>query len=434
MDVRLHVHRTLMISGGRANVFHNLGRVDTYNGIRSLPVRSGNRARRRSLPFTSPLAGPFPVCTKLPVPQSLRHAAAADATVIDMHSTRPTWFDGKQGPEGPLDSTYATTTPKRFDAFQQTVVEAYGPLALSTEDAATFRGRIRFASLGAVQLSEVHMADDLVVRRTPRMIRDTTRDYLKVFVPLGGRCVVAQDGREAALAPGDFVLYDNSRPYSATFSRQALSVMIPRGLLRISPRHLAHLTAQRIGGQQGLGALVSALLRQLGNHAADNHGAGNIYLADAVLDMLSAMFAERLSSETTIDMASGRTELLLRIHAFIDAHLSEPQLDVSSVAAAHHISVRQLAKLFEGEGHTVSQWIRDRRIEHCRRDLTEAHYADKPVGSIAASWGLVNAAYFSRRFKAVHGMTPTEYRAHTLKQRSSRSGSNTVRPPAAHSQ
>jgi AraC-like protein len=103
-------------------------------------------------------------------------------------------------------------------------VEAYGALALSTEDAATFRG---FESLGAVQLPEAHMAEDLVVRRTPRMIRGATRDYLKVFVPFGGRCFVAQDGREAALAPGDFVLYDNSRPYSATFSRQALSVMIP---------------------------------------------------------------------------------------------------------------------------------------------------------------------------------------------------------------
>ena len=376
----------------------------------------------------------FPSAPNCRCHRACNNAAAVDATVIDMHPTRPTSFGGKQGPEGPLDSNYATTTPDRFDAFQQTLVEAYGPLALSTEDAATFRGRIRFVSLGAVQLSEVHMADDLVVRRTPRMIRGATRDYLKVFVPLGGRCFVAQDGREAALAPGDFVLYDNSRPYSATFSRQSLSVMIPRGLLRISPRHLAHLTARRIGGRQGLGVLVSALLRELGNHATDSHGAGNIYLADAVLDMLSAMFAERLSSETTIDMASGRTELLLRIHAFIEAHLSEPQLDVSSVAAAHHISVRQLAKLFEGEGHTVSQWIRDRRIEHCRRDLTEVHYADKPVGSIAASWGLVNAAYFSRRFKAVHGMTPTEYRAHALNQRSSRSGSNTGTPPAAHSQ
>jgi hypothetical protein len=46
--------------------------------------------------------------------------------------------------------------------------------------------------------------------------------------------------------------------------------------------------------------LVWAFLCEWGNHAADNDSAGNIYLADAVLDMLSATFAERLLSETPI--------------------------------------------------------------------------------------------------------------------------------------
>jgi AraC-like DNA-binding protein len=188
-------------------------------------------------------------------------------------------------------------------------------------------------------------------------------------------------------------------------------------------------TAQRIGGQQGVGALVSAFLRELGKPHAEMHHAGNVYLADAVLNMLAASFAERLSSDGTIPTASGRNELLLRIHAFIETSLSEPYLDVASVAAAHHISVRQLQKLFEGEGRTVTQWIRDRRIEHCRRDLTDIRCADTPVGSIAARWGLVNAAYFSRRFKAVHGMTPTEYRAHALRTAIEPSGRGASRAP-----
>jgi AraC-like DNA-binding protein len=361
------------------------------------------------------------VRTELPLPQSQGHTATGETPVIDTSVRRlMARFDANQRREGLLDSSGATTTaPERFDAFHQTVVDAYGLLALSTDDVAAFRGRIRFASLGAVQLSEIRIANDVVVRRTPRLIRSDAQDYLKVCLPLGGRCLVAQDGREASLAPGDFVLYDNTRPYSAAFSRQALTVMIPRDLIRLSPRHLAHLTAQRIGGQQGLGALVSAFLRELGTHATENHHAGNIYLADAVLDMLAASFAERLSNDTTIQIASGRNDLLLRIRAFIETRLSEPHLDVSSVAAAHHISVRQLQKLFEGEGYTVTRWIRDRRIEHCRRDLTDTQYADTPVGTIAARWGLVNAAYFSRRFRAAHGMTPTEYRAHTLNRRSS---------------
>lgn len=318
-----------------------------------------------------------------------------------------------------------------FDAFEQKILDAYGPLALSTDDVTAFRGRIRSGTLGALQWSDIRIANNLVVRRTPRLIRDTPRDYLKVCLPMDGQCFVAQDGREASLAPGDFVLYDTTRPYSAVFSdvRQILTVMIPRDLIRLSPRHLAHLTGQRIGGRHGVGALASVFIRELGKHVAEKHRAGDIYLADAILDILAASFAERLSDETAVEMTSDRRELVLRIRRFIEIRLSEPHLDVTSVAAAHHISVRQLQKLFEDEGHTVTRWIRDRRIEHCRRDLADVQYADTPVGSIAARWGLVNAAYFSRRFRAAHGMTPTGYRAHALSRPASDAGSGSVCRP-----
>jgi AraC-like DNA-binding protein len=84
------------------------------------------------------------------------------------------------------------------------------------------------------------------------------------------------------------------------------------------------------------------------------------------------------------------------------------------VATANHISVRYVQKLFESEGETVTGWIRARRIEHCRRDLADPQCAQLPISSIAARWGLVNAAHFSRLFKSVHGLSPTEYRAQAL--------------------
>jgi hypothetical protein len=71
--------------------------------------------------------------------------------------------------------------------------------------------------------------------------------------------------------------------------------MIPRDLIRISPRHLPRVTARRVGSQHGLGALVSAFLRELGDHVTDRQGAGNVYLADAVVDMRSAATTDRSS-------------------------------------------------------------------------------------------------------------------------------------------
>jgi AraC-like DNA-binding protein len=66
--------------------------------------------------------------------------------------------------------------------------------------------------------------------------------------------------------------------------------------------------------------------------------------------------------------------------------------------------------LFHDEGLTVAGWIRQRRLDRCRRDLTDAVLASRSVASIAARWAFCNPAEFSPTFRAAHGMTPTEFR------------------------
>jgi AraC-like DNA-binding protein len=59
----------------------------------------------------------------------------------------------------------------------------------------------------------------------------------------------------------------------------------------------------------------------------------------------------------------------------------------------------------------VAGWVRQRRLERCRRDLLDPASAARPVSAVAARWGLVNAAHFSRAFRAAYGLSPVEYRA-----------------------
>jgi AraC-like DNA-binding protein len=191
-------------------------------------------------------------------------------------------------------------------------------------------------------------------------------------------------------------------------------VIVPHAALRLPATRLAELTAQRFSGRQGLGALVSQFLIRLGAQIASGHHAGNMMLADTVLDMLTAAFVERLSDEGSVDRAVGRRGLVLRVRAFIEKRLGDPHLDVATIAAAQYISVRYLQMVFADEGQTVTDWIRQRRIEHCRRDLANPQLAALPVGEIATRWGFVNSAHFSRVFKAVHGVGPRDYRAAVL--------------------
>jgi AraC-like DNA-binding protein len=78
-----------------------------------------------------------------------------------------------------------------------------------------------------------------------------------------------------------------------------------------------------------------------------------------------------------------------------------------STAGEHFISVRRLHKLFADEGLTVSAWIRDRRLERCRRDLADPALAGETVASIAWSWGFRNPGHFSRVYRAAYGCAPS---------------------------
>ena len=103
---------------------------------------------------------------------------------------------------------------------------------------------------------------------------------------------------------------------------------------------------------------------------------------------------------------------MLQITSFIEEHLGEADLAPAQIAAAHHISLRQLHKLFEGSGTTVGGWIRQRRLERCGRDLRDPDLADRPVAAIGARWGYPDPAHFSRLFKSAYGVGPRDYRYH----------------------
>jgi AraC-like DNA-binding protein len=304
---------------------------------------------------------------------------------------------------------------KQFEAFHHKVSERLPPVQLSTDDVATFRARLRSTSLGAVELNELWTHNPFVARRTSTLIARSGAEYLKVSLQLSGVSVVSQGGQSITLRPGDFILYDTARPYqisgAASFHMQML--MFARDSLRLSASQLQWLTTRRISGREGLGSLVAQYLAGLARQL-DTVGSGSWHLADATLDLLAAAFAEQLAHTDRTDLGNGEAGLLLRVRTYIEHRLDDPDLDVASIAAAHHVSVRRLQKLFADQEQTVTGWIRSRRIEHCRRDLANPALAERTVNSIATNWGLFDPAHFSRLFKSTYGLSPREYRVKAL--------------------
>jgi AraC-like DNA-binding protein len=102
--------------------------------------------------------------------------------------------------------------------------------------------------------------------------------------------------------------------------------------------------------------------------------------------------------------------LTAQIQASIRENLGDPRLTPPAIAADHHISLRYLHKLFERDGHTVAGWIRERRLEQCRRDLADPRLAARSIHAIATRWGFTSPAHFSRAFRGAYGFSPRQFR------------------------
>ncbi|MGW1027155.1 helix-turn-helix domain-containing protein [Streptomyces sp. NPDC002577] len=87
------------------------------------------------------------------------------------------------------------------------------------------------------------------------------------------------------------------------------------------------------------------------------------------------------------------------VRTYLDGHLGDPGLGPDTVAAAHHMSVRSLHKLFEGEGITVSRLIQRRRLQECARDLAQGGSSERTLSGVARRWSFTHPASFSRLFR-----------------------------------
>ncbi|GAA2931042.1 helix-turn-helix domain-containing protein [Microbacterium luteolum] len=312
-------------------------------------------------------------------------------------------------PVAPAESV-SSLIARNISEFRAAVSQSFVPLQVSSSGPDHFRGVIRGASVDEVHVTEVR-ATSHVVERTPELIARADRSYFKVSLMLAGTGLLIQDDREAVLHPGDLAVYDTDRPYSLVFDQdfRTMVVMFPKHLISLPSDMIGQLTAVRISGQEGLGGMVVPYLTQLAGNLDQLAGTTGARLAHSALDLVTTVFTRELGLDEV--SADPHRALVQRIRSYIDRNLASTDLGPATIAAAHFISTRHLHGLFQEQGVTVSTWIRTRRLEQCRRDLLDPMLADRPVAAIAARWGFVDAAHFSRAFKAAFRVSPSEYRA-----------------------
>lgn len=237
-------------------------------------------------------------------------------------------------------------------------------------------------------------------RRGRAQIRETDGEYLGVLVVLDGHEHIEQDDRQIVLGRGQALVWSSTRP---------LRFAVPVGLRKrtlLVPRN--RLTGVEQADVDRVTTLSGPASRLLAEHLGAVSAVGDLpagaaaAAANAALELLAAALP-----------GPGRDGADLprweRVRDHIEDNLADPLLRPHHIAAAHAMSLRALYQLFERRGHTVSGYVRARRLARARAELARLGRATT-VATTAHRWGFADQAAFSRAFRRQFGCSPNDVR------------------------
>ncbi|MFI0739435.1 helix-turn-helix domain-containing protein [Streptomyces sp. NPDC021100] len=307
----------------------------------------------------------------------------------------------------------------RFDSWCERVGRTTAtPLDLYSDHAADYRAHQRVLELGTIHVwPATHR--DLRYRRTPKLIRQSDPEHYHIGIPLNGTNRVAWADRKTAYGPYEIQVFDTSRAVEVNSTNgpdlfTGIGIEIPKGQLHLPRNKVDQLLSHTMSGRKGMGALFIQFLTQLMADTDPYQPSDGPRLGMVVVDLVSALFAHALDADRVLPLETRSRTLVLRIRSYVQGNLHDPGLTPRTIAAAHHISISYLHRLFEAEHETIAAWIRRQRLEHARRALADPAMCFVTIQAIAARSGFTRATDFSRAFRSAYGITPRDFRYQAL--------------------
>ncbi|MEU9890541.1 AraC family transcriptional regulator [Sphaerisporangium sp. NPDC051011] len=278
------------------------------------------------------------------------------------------------------------------------------------------------ASLHGVRLRDVSMLYiDLHVAAT--LDFPVIGPYIAVHMPMNGRALCDQGGRRleanttraVITCPGQSVVmrFDHDSPQLIIrIEQEALTRYVTRLLGRTLTRPIVfepemELISDTAVRWNGALQLLNTEIFHTGSLVQRGHGVGALeeLIMSSLLFVQPSNYYEQLVRPTG---KPARPAVRLSLD-FIEANLAEP-ITMNDIARHVNMSVRAIQQGFQAElGTTPMSYLRDRRLERAREELTDAIPSDGvTVTHIAEHWGFTHLSNFATLYRKRWGESPSD--------------------------
>ncbi len=233
---------------------------------------------------------------------------------------------------------------------------------------------------------------------------------------LEGDAILDDGETQVSLMPGDIAYGPTGMSARLSFTTKFRQLFVTAPKVSLDHRLISPLSLRigRLQGATGSNHIFSGLLRATAEILDDINASDLRPVELALTEFLIAGLSAEGAPAARGGAAEARNAHLHRICQTIETNLAELDLSLGKVADEDGISPRYLQKLFASAGQSFTAYVRKRRLERCRSDLTSPLSADLSISEICFRWGFNGSAHFSRAFRAEYGQSPREHRRAVL--------------------
>ncbi|MCP5395156.1 MAG: helix-turn-helix domain-containing protein [Sphingomonadaceae bacterium] len=304
-------------------------------------------------------------------------------------------------------TSHGLAKPEAMRQWQDWAASNIAPMVVIPFDDNAFAARWSSHGIGQLRLLHLHAPAQRVIRQGDEGQAGKATPSIQLVYARVGVLDTQVAGRRFDVAPGSFVLLDNTKHYQMDMqtSHEVADLMMPLGWLdRYLPDPQA-LLGQPLSVREGWGAPLGALL-------------------ETMLDSLDtsplprSMVAEQVGS--LLALATGFHEppvgrhgaqLARQVLRRIESDFADPELTPQRIADDLGISKRYLQALLAGSGTSFVQELNATRLDRAGDMLADPAYRNVAVGEIAWRCGFLDPGYFTRLFRKRYAVAPRQYRA-----------------------
>jgi AraC-like DNA-binding protein len=298
--------------------------------------------------------------------------------------------------------------PSAYAAFGEVTQDIFAIGLPGPASADRFQLEMASWHLGTVMLGSIR-ASAMSFYRSADTVRKSGLDHIMVQLYTSGGFKGRADDYEIEVLAGDICIFDLAGTLQTTATDfHNLTLLAPRSWFVPDLPNMRSFNGLVMDRRKPLTELLAAHLLALAERAPLLTTAEAAAVARGTVALISALISS-IPAAANRDPGPVVSSVFRNVCAYIDQRLAAADLQPTTIAAEFGMSRATLYRLFEPVGG-VSDYIRRRRLACAALNLSSPAHREQRIGQIAYHWGFPSEAVFSRNFKALFGMSPTEAR------------------------